>query len=385
MKPLDYKIVKLYSKYLQETITQEESQVLQDWIEKNDPEGHILHYFKKNNAEEAMSYLQSLDANQAFSQFNQKKKSLIFLQRKNRFIKIAACVCILVGGYLLFNHSHQIIKLEEKQEMLVQADIAPGSNKAYLILSDGSQLDLGEESETQIDDQGVSIMTDENGLKYEETKKNSSKIVYNTLVIPKAGTYNLTLSDGTKVWMNSLSELKFPLTFSEKERTVYLKGEAYFEVKSNPNQPFIIKVDENLIKVTGTSLNVNAYSEKMRTTLVEGRAQVTHDLHTFHALKEGYEGILSDDFKLKKANLKKILAWKNSDFYFSKDSIKDILEQISRWYDVEIIEKGTAPQNLTITGNISRDLPLSQVLELLQYTSQIKFNIQDQKLEVIYP
>lgn len=383
MKPLDDHIIKLYTKYLQGLLTKEEFKLLCEWKIKNDPNDIILEYFKYTNSLDDWKYLKNLNVDNAYSQFQ------FIISKKNKkrqltkFFLGAALISVFLGFsfWIYFFQKDTNLLPEISKSTSLPSEISDSKNPV-LILSDGSvqHLDLGKLN--KIEEEGVVIQKNEDGLVYNSNSKGKHTL-YNTLKVPKGGMYNLTLSDGTQVWLNSQSSLKFPVHFTGQERVVYLEGEAYFEVETNASKPFLIQIQDKTIHVTGTILNVNAYSNTLKTTLIEGKASVKNSRNTYK-LKVGYEGVLEYEMIFKKANIKKIIAWKNSDFYFSKDPIMDVLDEISRWYDVEIKEIGDRPSNLTITGYMSRDLPLNEVLELIAYTSQINFKIEGTQVYVNY-
>lgn len=264
-------------------------------------------------------------------------------------------------------------------------DIAAGSNKAQLILSDGSKLELADTTKVDISQGDGHVRGADGRLVYASGEgSNSPGTVFNTLIVPKAGTYKLMLSDGTQVWMNALSSLKFPVSFPGGKRIVELHGEAYFEVAQDSRSPFSVITDRQKVNVIGTSFNIDAYdSSKILTTLVEGTIKVgTGDKVV--VLKPGQQSVnLSGDLKLnRQADLDMVLAWKNGNFLFKENSIEDIMLQVARWYDVDIRYAAKHPTDHFV-GNLPRKDSLSHVLRLLELTGSVRFKIDGAAREVI--
>ncbi len=202
----------------------------------------------------------------------------------------------------------------------------------------------------------------------------------NTLVVPMANHFQLTLSDGTSIWVNANSELKFPTKFSESERKVYLKGEAYFEVAKDAKKPFYVVTENGTVKVLGTHFNVSAYGNTSKTTLAEGLVEVSKSGNR-EIIKPGQKAeIKGDEIQVKKANLQKDLAWKNNEFYFNKDNIVDIATQLKMWYDLDVSLGSDVSLTETYSGEIKRDSKLSEVIKMLEFVSDLKFALDKNKL-----
>lgn len=210
----------------------------------------------------------------------------------------------------------------------------------------------------------------------------SGAIVYNTLSTPRGGQYQVVMSDGSKVWLNAASSLRFPATFSEGKREVELTGEAYFEVTKNLEKPFFVKIGAVQVQVLGTHFNVNAYpnEEEIKTSLLEGSVKITKG-KAIGMLKPGEQAVLNnkkDEVKITNTNMDKVMAWKNGLFQFDGTDINNIMREISRWYKVEIVytEKVNMRQ---FEGKISRNAKLSEVLRILEL-SGVKFTLIGNKI-----
>lgn len=208
----------------------------------------------------------------------------------------------------------------------------------------------------------------------------------NTIQTPRGGRYQVTLSDGTSVWLNAMSTLKFPSVFTGDHREVTLEGEAYFEVAKNKKMPFIVHANNTQITVLGTHFNVMAYANEdaLKTTLLEGSVKVSHG-GSSALIKPGQQASLEKDkaiFKISDADLESVMAWKEGRFVFSKTNIKEIMQQVARWYDVDIRYEGDVT-NVNLSGNMTRKDDYTQILELLERTGSVRFKTQGNQIIVM--
>jgi ferric-dicitrate binding protein FerR (iron transport regulator) len=265
------------------------------------------------------------------------------------------------------------------------ADIAPGDNRAVLKLADGSTVLLDDAAEGELSRQANAVInkTADGQLVYEnQAGTDPAPLIYNTITTPRAGQYRLTLTDGTKVWLNAATSLQFPASFSGKERRVKLSGEAYFEVTKNSLQPFIVETPRQTIEVLGTHFNVNAYEEETatKTTLLEGRVKVATGSSSA-VLKPGQQAASGTNaIQVNEADTEEAVAWKNGYFKFNKADIQTIMRQLERWYDVEVEYRGAVPTDLFV-GKINRSENISGVLRVLEL-SEVQFKIENRKIIV---
>lgn len=302
-------------------------------------------------------------------------------------IAAAAGIAMALTAGLLFYNSKSA---REDQTSLAQAaaaqQIPAGGNNAVLTLDDGRQISLSEAKKgTLATESGISIAKTKDGqLVYHLASVNKPNI-YNTISTPNGGQYQVVLPDGTKVWLNAASSLRFPLTFDQlSERKVELKGEAYFEVakqfkKGKPERvPFIVQTEKQQVEVLGTHFNINAYKEEpgLKTTLMEGSVKVTDQKNTV-ILKPGEQAIDSNGQLLSaKVDVEDVMSWKNGYFRFNNTDLKTIMRQASRWYNVDVVYEGNIPP-LLITGEVSRQVDANAFLEMLRYLN-VKFKIEKQ-------
>ena len=313
---------------------------------------------------------------------------------KNRIFKIrvwqsAAAILILLtaGIYYYQNSSEPVIVKTEKPRF--RNDVAPGNNKAILTLDDGSKIDL-DDAKTGIlaSESNIDIKkTGDGQLEYTAGAQNVKTVKYNILSTPMGGEYQLVLPDGSKVWLNSGSTLRFPTAFIGSERIVELKGEAYFDIAKNPKMPFLVRTNNAMdIKVLGTQFNVMAYDDEknINTTLVEGSVEVLKGSEKTN-LKPGQEAILnrgSGNIKVAQADLEQAIAWKNGYFIFYNENIESIMRKVSRWYNVDIVYQGNL-NNKDFVGTISRNKNVSELLKMLELTGAIHFSIDGRRITVM--
>lgn len=292
-----------------------------------------------------------------------------------------------------------------------QPDADPGSNKAMLTLSDGTVIPLDSAANGAIARQGNTSVVKQAGGQISYDLKGgaggagaaggaegagdagtggasgvAAAPLMNTLHTPRGGQYQLTLPDGTRVWLNAASSITYPVVFGGKQRTVQISGEAYLEVAKNKDKPFIVNVDGgSSIEVLGTQFNVNSYSDEsaVKTTLLEGSIKVTAG--TAVVLKPGQQAQIARQrlSVSNNADMDKVLAWKNGFFDFEDVRLEEVLRQLSRWYDVEVVYEKGVP-NIQFEGEISRNIKLSDLLKVLA-RAEVKFRIEEGHRLVVLP
>jgi len=325
-------------------------------------------------------------------------RNLDKVSRKDQILiwpRITAAASILlflsIGVYYLY-HS------EKKQPQITQTkmnDVAPGGNKAILTLSNGRQIPLTNAQNGKLANQGSTIISKTATGKVVYTTATSNiataqeQVLYNTMTTPKGGQYLVVLPDGSKVLLNAASSLRYPTSFIGKERKVELSGEAYFEVVHNTALPFRVVVADQVVEDLGTHFNINAYQDEhwIKTTLIEGSVNISAKNHHV-ILKPGQQATLSIDSAdqnikvIENANVEEATAWKNGYFRFNNEKIPEIMRQLSRWYNVDIIYKGNIT-NDGLNGKISRFKNISQVLQMLESTKLVHFKVVGKEVTVI--
>lgn len=299
------------------------------------------------------------------------------------YVAAAASVVLVAGIGLYFFKTPSADPIKAPQQY--SNDVPAGSNKAYLTLASGKKILLTSATNGMLAEEGgVKITKTADGqLVYtiaDEGKKSTGK--YNRIETPIGGQYELQLPDGTRVWLNAASSLKYPASFyALKQRSVELIGEAYFEVAKDKTKPFLVKSKGQEVEVLGTHFDVNAYPDEqsIKTTLMEGSVKLNGQL----TLKPGEQSVLSDGkFNVKEVNAIDAADWKNGEFVFNNESLTSIMKKVARWYGVEIVYTNDLGKVPTFSGSVSRSENISSVLNMLAETSNVRFAIAGKQIRV---
>lgn len=299
--------------------------------------------------------------------------------RRYQWAVAAAILALVAGAYLWLQRP---AKHPVAQQPI--ADVAPGTNKATLTLSDGSKITL-DSAGNQVIRQGATAIHQQGGqLKY-DTRSTAAAVQYNTLSTPRGGQFRITLPDGTLVWLNAASTLRYPTAFTGPERLVEVNGEAYFEVAGNANQPFRVKMKNAEIQVLGTSFNVNAYTDEptIQTTLLDGAIKLSAN-NNHVLLKPGQQAILAanKEFHVNEVNPNDAIAWKNGYFLFKNEDIESVMRTIARWYDVDVSYQGDVMKQ-RLGGTVSRYENLEDLLKTIELTKSLKFKIEGRRVTIM--
>jgi transmembrane sensor len=287
-------------------------------------------------------------------------------------------------------------------QQTLRHDRLPGRNVARLTLSDGSSITLDSAHDGFLAKQGNASITKsgDGSLAYQPAKGERTVAVYNTLSTPRGGQYRLLLPDGSQVWLNAASSISYPTAFTEAERSVTITGEAYFEIVSNATMPFRVRINtprgQKDVRVLGTHFNVKAYGDEttVTTTLLEGSVQLLDGGQGPNSgqgasggagtiLKPGEQGQWRADGTMQvdpHANIEEAVAWKNGLFHFEGADVAEVMRQLSRWYDVDVVFKGKLP-DAKFEGEITRNSNLTEVFKILQL-SNVHFTVEDKKVIV---
>jgi ferric-dicitrate binding protein FerR (iron transport regulator) len=374
----------LIIKYLQQTLTEAEHDKLEAWITASDE--NRLQFEELTNQQYISQELDKLYSYDEAKGWKSIERSFNFSEQPvvknlsqslarvlwiNWRKAIAAAVIILLAGCGYFLLTLQRAEGDKhgvaKTNVRYKNDVAPGGNKAVLTLANGSTIVLDDAQNGAVAQQGNTKVLKFNGkLAYEHGNVTSEKILYNTISTPRGGQYQITLADGTAVWLNAASSLHFPTAFEGKERRVEITGEAYFEVAKNKARPFIVSINGAEVQVLGTHFNVMAYNDEvvLKTTLLEGSVKFIKDqIQTI--LKPGQQSQLTKSGQIKVVrdiDVEEVIAWKNGLFNFNGLPLKDAMRQLERWYNIETVYEDNLP-SIKFYGEIGRDLKLSQVLK----------------------
>ncbi|MBG6235269.1 hypothetical protein IWX76_001837 [Pedobacter sp. CAN_A7] len=304
-----------------------------------------------------------------------------------KYVAAAVAVLAITVAIYFFNIKKQSIPFHYKSSLSAVKDIPAGGNKATLTLANGTQLSLTDAANgVLLNQSGIAITKIADGqLVYKVNGKSDKQFIAddNTIATPKGGQYQVLLEDGSKVWLNAASSLKFPAQFTGKERKVELSGEAYFEISPRKNMPFHVVANGTKVTVLGTHFNVMAYADGggVKTTLLEGAVKLISGKSTT-LLIPGQQGIttLTGSFDVSKADLESAVAWKNGYFQFNNADLPEIMRQLSRWYDIDVVFKNKG-KHYEFVGEISRSYSLVKVLKILEL-SDIEFELKDRTLIV---
>jgi transmembrane sensor len=383
-----YRISYLIAGYLRKTLTEEEHNELDAWVSANDNNMQLFEDLTDDaNIEANLAWIAKINTEKTLSNVRQKLKSSPSELNRKRILwplLVAAAIIVLVIGIFIFQQA-PINKIGKPVQVAV-SDALPGGNKATLTLSDGTVIDLEKKTTGLIQNEmGTKIEKKTEGMLMYEKLTDSRQINYNSLSVPRGGQYALTLSDGTKVWLNALSSLKFPEQFSDAERVVELTGEAFFNVSKDKLHPFIVRMaNDEQVKVFGTQFNVYTYSDEdtKKVTLIEGSVQVSSKSNHLLLIPGQQARTHSEQLLLEKqADIEVALGWKNGEFVFRDADIYNIMRQTERWYDVNVIYRTATSEHFNF--RIARNEPLSKILHLLELTGKIHFKIENKTVYVL--
>jgi transmembrane sensor len=389
------KITELAQKYLNGTATPQELEQLHRWYDNwEDTEETILSH--QAGTEETIRLRIWNRIGEKLQDEKQQPPFAVSIT-KRRIYRITAAVAVLIivaaGSFFLLNKNEQAPAVASSKTLPANDIAAPGTTKARITLADGSSIYLDSVHKGTLVQQGnTTLVKLANGqLAYQPVASGviNEEIKYNTLLNPKGSkVIDMTLADGSRVWLDAGSAVTYPVAFTGKERKVTLTGEAYFEIAHDEAKPFYVSKGALSVQVLGTRFNVNAYDDEqeLKVTLLEGAVKVSQ-LITHHSrfIKPGQQVVLTASDQLSTNNvvdIDAVMAWKNGKFIFGdKADIQTIMRQIARWYDVEVDYAETV--NGYIGGSISRQVNASQVLKMLEMTGAVRFEISGKKVRVL--
>jgi len=374
---LSFRAAYLISGFINKKLTADEEQELDRWILSSDAN---MQLFEDLTDEKSMeNFLQWCAARNVERNLIGTKERIRFKKRSKvvSILRIAAAA-VLVGliafaAYFVFAPTEGEVRGPVR---IASADILPGGERAILRMQNGERIDL---------DDGDTIVSEniriKDGVVYYEENENAPE--QHEIIIPRKGFYRLVLPDGSRVWLNAESSIKFPSRFSSEERKVAVTGETYFEIEKDASRPFIVNVNGIDVRALGTAFNIMAYSDEneIRTTLVEGAIRVSNDKHR-EELRPGQQIKISQgEWKgIEEVRVGAIIAWKNNQFKLQDSRIEDIMRKVERWYDAEVDIKDKIDYHFN--GTIDRGVPVSKLLQLLEQTGHVHFHINGNKITV---
>jgi hypothetical protein len=308
-----------------------------------------------------------------------------------RWTAIAAALLAITGGIYLVKLPRPRNAVTVSKHPPVSNDVAPGRNKAILQLADSSSIVLDDSDPGVLTQQGgTKILKLGNGqLAYNTNHRlqAANQPLYNIISTPRGGQYCVILPDGSKVWLNAASSLRFPTAFTGKERLVTLTGEAYFEISPDRNMPFKVQTGDTKVEVLGTRFNIMAYEneDRVSTTLLQGAIRVSGQTGEGFRLRPGEQAITRGGHgtvTTHEVDTESVVAWKNGVFQFDGNDVQTLMRQIERWYDVDVHYAGKAPEG-HYSGTIGRDRSLLKVLRIFEEEGDLKFKIEGKDLTVL--
>lgn len=327
-----------------------------------------------------------IDYDHVYSQLIQPRRRILMFRR----LAAAAVVLLVAGAAYWFLSRPAKPVLQPNLAAATMEKITPGGNKATLTLADGSVVTL-DSAGNQTIQQGNQSIRQQNGQLLYTDQGNNNTVHYNKLSTPRGGQFQVVLPDGTKVWLNSATTLRYPTAFTGTQRVVELEGQGYFEVAPNASHPFLVRVpsshkDSMEVQVLGTGFDVMAYADEatVNTTLITGSVRVKEG-KTIQTLQPGQQAVMNNEdhaITVRAADIKKVTAWKNGVFVFNNTALPAILREVARWYDVDIVYAAT-PSTELYGGGISRNLQLSSVLRLLEASGYNHLKLEGRKVIVL--
>ncbi|MEI3422426.1 MAG: FecR domain-containing protein [Butyricimonas faecihominis] len=376
----DKSIFELIAEYSAGTISPADAELLRERLESD---AEAMRLFREiRETEKVLKSVQVQEKIDLQKSWQRLDSSLVGRPRKGRWLfwrvgsVVAASVALLL--MFVFPFTRQV---EQPGTLVSQVGITPGGVKAILQSEDGKMIDLTSSTSSRIvTSDGLVLVNDSlKGLRFDQSKSENQTMKYHTLAVPVGGEYHFTLADGTRVWVNSASEVRFPNCFFGGKREIYVKGEVYLEVARDEKHPFVVHAGENEVRVLGTSFNLTAYPDEQEviTTLVEGSVEFWNDQSSI-CLKPGEQSVLdlvTNKLEKQKVDVSIYTSWVSGTYEYERMPLSDITRQLSRWYDVQFVYESTEFSNHPFTGVVKRDQSLEEVLSIIEKTTNIKFKI----------
>lgn len=378
-----YDIAAIILAYLRDEVDEEGQRKLKVWLEESDSHKTLFARIQDEKMQyEDIQKILSYDAGGAW-QVVQQKAARRRRKRLTRVYRVAVSVVIIFGvaiAFLLREEATTVVPVVKVEE------ITPGRSMAKLTVASGDVYHL--DSLHQVD--LITSLAENNGKEVvfidRQLEEGEREIKYNKVEIPRGGEYQIVLGDGTRVYLNAQTELRFPESFaSSEQRLVYLSGEAYFEVTKNPSKPFVVQCKDYAVKVLGTSFNVNSYEgdETSKTTLATGKVEIDMDGKQT-ILNPGQQAIIKNgEVNVKEVDVEVYTTWMFDNFRFQSESIQEIMTKLSRWYAIDVFYMNESVRNYHFTGYLPRYAKIADVLELLSLTINIKFDVEGKTVIVM--
>ena len=386
-------ITKLYQKYLDNACNPQELRELLNHFEHAEPEAELVQMIRSELEKDDERYvalpqvqaiLSKLDESMQVNVINPIAKRRSLFTTSMRYWSAAALLFLS----LLLYYGNERLNIFGTYTSTYKNDIPAGGDKAYLTLADGKRIALTDSMVGTITPMpGLRISKTAKGQLRYELAKGASGNGYNTITTPRGGKYEVILADGTHVYLNAASSLRFPTSFTGvAERRVTLTGEGYFEVSHRDGQPFYVQSGKQLLRVLGTHFNLKAYPDEqsVKTTLLQGSVEVSNSEGSNTVLKPGQQSQLDQGkLKLEEVDVMAATDWQRAEINLKAEDFQSTMRKIARWYDVEIVFDKTAPGDLTLGGLVSRDKSLVAVLKVIELTGKVHFKVEGRRVTVM--
>lgn len=382
------------------SLTKSEEEALEDWLNEHEKHRKLFEDAKKYYKHGSDFGKRPADVQEAWRKISdittgkRRKKTQL---RAVFYAAAASIALLLVTNYYWKPFGQHPDQISESIQ-----NIEPGSDKAILIMEDGTSHDLSAGQELELDVEGVNISSHGTSISYSQTgeqkdrssrRQGRAEIRYNTLKVPRGGEFYLTLADQTKVWLNSETTLRYPVEFTGEERRVELTGEAFFEVAKDAERPFRVVSDEQVVEVLGTSFNISSYPEDslILTTLVNGTVNVFlgDSPETRQTLLPNHQSYLAkgeDRIMQREVDVMEYVAWKDGEFYFKDQSLENIMKTLSRWYDIDVVFSEPQAKDILFTGHLERYENFERLLNLIEQTNEVSYSEEGRTItiDIIY-
>ncbi len=377
----EYKIAKLIAKSVAKTLSSHEKEELDKWLEDESAQKLFNKITDTNNLNAKYDFYQSVNIDKHYAQLNKKINRIKTIALVKQISKYAAVIVLCLS--VSFVWYQQVGKQDATISKAALNELKPGYSKATLVLSDGSEVALDTLQNKNIQTKGLAqIQNKNNVLEYTISEVKQAGLInigFNTLHVPIGGIYNLILPDGTKVWLNSATSIKYPEAFVGKTREVELIGEAYFEVVSNPEKPFVVNNQSLNVTVLGTAFNVSAYHDDafFTTTLVEGKVKLasakTQDI-ILTPNEVGFFNKSNSKLEIKKyEDIRNYTSWKDGKFYFERESLDNILKKLGRWYNFKVEFTDAKAAQSVFTGVAHKNYKIENLMDMIAKTARIRY------------
>lgn len=359
-------------------LSEEEKKHFDHWMLDSKHREDFSEWQRIRSAIYAIGMSKQIHSEKSWEQFNKRIRKH---KRDLRFLPYTAAAVVVLSLGLLFwlsTNQHKV----QPNFIPVSQQIVPGQGQTILTLSTGRQIILSNSLVPMTEKNGTIIHNTGSELTY-TTTDTATTPVYNTITVPRGGEYKLSLSDGSTVWVNSESEITYPVSFGRDKRRITLKGEAFFEIRTDSCRPFIVQTEQFAVRVTGTQFNVRTYPQEVASaTLTQGNIQLEETNRITRLLPGQQASLIEGQVQVKEVDVEEAIAWRYEAFCFKQRRLESLLNEIARWYDLEILYHDPIVRDYHFTAWFRRSTPINELIEILEKTQQIKLELKGKILIV---